>query len=109
MICRVGALVVLAGNKAGGTGEVIPSPGVKEEVTIALELGKPIIPIGVSGHVAREVWEAATQNPEKYLPGLNAAAELKTLGDDSASTSQLLEAVLSLLKQAEANALGRGH
>lgn len=109
MICRVGALVVLAGNKAGGTGEVIPSPGVKEEVAIALELGKPIIPIGVSGHVAREVWEAATQNPEKYLPGLNAAAELKTLGDDSASTSQLLEAVLSLLKQSEANALGRGH
>ncbi len=108
MICRVGALIVLAGNKAGDTGEVTPSPGVREEVEIALELGKPVIPIGISGHVAREVWEAAARDPEKYLPGLNAAAELQTLGDESASTSQLLESVLSLLRRAEAIACGRG-
>ena len=108
MICRVGALIVLAGNKAGDTSEVTPSPGVREEVEIALELGKPVIPIGISGHVAREVWEAAARDPEKYLPGLNAAAELQTLGDDSASTSQLLESVMSLLKRAEAIACGQG-
>lgn len=108
MICRVGALIVLAGNKVGDTGEVTPSPGVSEEVEIALELGKPVIPIGMSGHMAREVWEAVVRDPEKYLPGLNAAEELKTLGDDSASTSQLLESVMSLLKRAEAVACGRG-
>lgn len=108
MICRVGALVVLAGNKAADNGEVLPSLGVEEEVAIALELGKPVIPIGVSGHVAREMWEAAVKNPAMYLPGLNATAELQTLGDDSATTAQLLNAVLSLLKQAEAIASGRG-
>ncbi len=108
MICRVGALIVVAGNKAGENGEVSSSPGVKEEVTIALELGKPVIPIGVSGHVAREVWNAAVQTPEKYLPGLNATAELQTLGDDSSTTAQLMNAVLTLLRQAEAIASGRG-
>lgn len=108
MICRVGAMVVLAGNKASDAGGVEPSAGVKEEVAIALELGKPVIPIGVSGHVAREIWEAALRAPEKYLPGLNAVTELETLGDDSATTSQWLDAVLSLLTKAEAIASGRG-
>jgi hypothetical protein len=108
MICRVGAMVVLAGNKASDAGGVEPSAGVKEEVAIALELGKPVIPVGVSGHVAREIWEAALRAPERYLPGLNAVTELETLGDDSATTSQWLDAVLSLLTKAEAIASGRG-
>ena len=67
-----------------------------------------MIPVGVSGHVAREIWEAALRAPEKYLPGLNAVTELETLGDDSATTSQWLDAVLSLLTKAEAIASGRG-
>lgn len=108
MICRVGAMVVLAGNKIGNSGEAMMSPGVREEVAIALELGKPVIPIGVSGHVAHEVWEAAMHAPETYLPGLKSAAELKTLGDATATTAQLLDAVMSLLKQAETAASGRG-
>lgn len=109
MICRVGAVVVLAGNKEDGATNVVPSPGVKEEVEIALELCKPVIPVGVTGHVAREVWVAAVQSPEKYLPGLNAAAELQILGDESSTTTQLLGAVMSLLRQAEVIASGKGY
>jgi len=52
MIARVGALVVVAGNKADGVGGSMPSTGVEEEVHIALRLRKPVIPVGVSGHVA---------------------------------------------------------
>jgi len=52
---------------------------------------------------------AAVQSPEKYLPGLNAAAELQILGDESSTTTQLLGAVMSLLRQAEVIASGKGY
>lgn len=35
-------MVVVSGNKTGDDGTVIPSPGVDEEVKIALRLGKPV-------------------------------------------------------------------
>jgi hypothetical protein len=101
MIFRVGALVVLAGNKADHAGETILSNGVEEEVQIALALGKPVIPIGVSGHVARRVWDQAINNPEMFLPGLECSAELKILGDEKSSIGRLVGAVISLLERAE--------
>lgn len=104
MVSRVGAVVVLAGNKVDAEGKPIPSNGVEEEVGIALGLGKPIIPIGMSGHVARDVWSRATNNPQKFLPGLDCAAELTILGSDESSIGQVIAAVSALLELAERNA-----
>ena len=101
MISRVGAMVVVSGNKAGGDGIVIASPGVEEEVQIALRLGKPVIPIGVSGHVAHRFWESAIADPQQYLPGIQCDAELTILGDQSSSVEQLVGATMSLLERAE--------
>ena len=70
LISQVGAVVVLAGNKKSADGTVIPSNGVEEEVEIALRLGKPIIPIGATGHVAEAIWKEASLSPDKYLPGI---------------------------------------
>lgn len=52
LISRVGALAVVPGNKADANGCCIPSSGIEEEVQIALDLGKPMILIGLTGHVA---------------------------------------------------------
>lgn len=101
MIARVGAVVVIAGNKADGSGPPVLSAGVEEEVQIALKLGKPVIPIGVSGHVAHQVWQAAMATPDRYLPGRNAPAELALLGKEDASNEHLINAVGVLLERAE--------
>lgn len=101
MISRVGAMVVVSGNKTGDDGTVIASPGVDEEVQIALRLGKPVVPIGVSGHVAQRVWEKAVAHPEQYLPGLKCDAELAILGDQNSTTGQLIGAIICLLEKAE--------
>ncbi len=107
LIARVGAVVVIAGNKADENGVAILSAGVEEEVQIALRLGKPVIPIGVSGHVAHELWTKALVTPDRFLPGLNAVAELAVLGDRSATNEQLVSTVVALLERAERIASAR--
>lgn len=102
MIARVGAVVVIAGNKADGSGAPVLSTGVEEEVQIAMGLGKPVIPIGVSGHVAQVLWERAVTTPELFLPGLNGSAELALLGDPNVANEQIVSAVMALLDRAEA-------
>jgi nucleotide-binding universal stress UspA family protein len=101
MISRVGAIVVIAGNKASDAGSTILSNGVEEEVQIALSLGKPVIPVGVSGHVAHAMWRSAVADRQRYLPGLDCATELKTLGDERSSVEQLVGAIVALLARAE--------
>lgn len=80
----------------------MPSAGVEEEVQIALGLRKPVIPIGVSGHVAQALWQQAMAKPEHFLPGLVGADALALLGESCATNEQIVSAVISLLKQAEA-------
>ncbi len=100
LIARSGVIVVMAGNReiAGAT-EI--SPGVLEEVDIALREGKRVIPIGATGHAARKVWEKAIAEPERYLPGVKASKELKTLGDSKATNDQLINALFKLLEKGE--------
>ncbi len=100
LIARSGAVVVVSGNRAQGVGHEV-SPGVLEEVDIALREGRRVIPIGASGHAARKVWEMAIADPARYLPGLSGTKELTTLGDPNATNQQLANAVFSLLGKAE--------
>jgi Sir2- and TIR-associating SLOG family/SIR2-like domain len=101
LISRVGAVVVVAGNKRDGPTGIRLSEGVIQEVDIARRLGKFIIPIGVTGHVARQVWNQATADPQAYLPNLSVNADLQTLGDDTAGDAAVLDAVFSILRAAE--------
>ena len=107
MIARAGAVVVLAGNKKDSSGKIVRSPGVDEEVEIALRLGKPVIPVGQSGHVAGELWRVAMLQPHQYLPGIDSVSELRVLGDDQATIDQVVAAVVALLQKAEAYASSR--
>ncbi|MEX8504770.1 SIR2 family protein [Leptothrix ochracea] len=101
MISRVGAVVVLAGSKAGENGNPIPSNGVEEEVQIALHLGKVVIPVGMSGHIAHQVWLAAMADPKRYLPGIECQTELALLGDPNSSVTDVIGAITTLLEHAE--------
>jgi hypothetical protein len=108
LISRVGALVVLAGNKAGPDGKVVLSNGVEEEVEIALSLGKPIIPVGMSGHVAQSAWTAANADPDRYLPGIECKSELTILGNADSTNEQIVDAVITLLQRSERIASTKG-
>lgn len=100
LIARSGLIVVMAGNREQAGGAEI-SPGVLEEVDIALREGKRVIPIGATGYAARKVWEKAIADPERYLPGVKASEELNMLGDSKATNDQLIKALFGLLGKAE--------
>jgi hypothetical protein len=101
LLSRVGAVVVVAGNKGEPGAPIQQSSGVLEEVSIALRLHKFIIPIGATGHVAHAVWQQAIKSPEKYLPGLDVLSALRTLGDVHATNETLLSATIDILSAAE--------
>lgn len=101
LLSRVGSVVVVAGNKLDPTGRLSSSTGVIEEVEIALRLGKFVVPVGASGHVAEQIWNKAIASPDKYLPGLGMLDELKLLGDKHASNDQLLNAIFAILHAAD--------
>ncbi|ATE61884.1 SIR2 family protein [Thauera sinica] len=107
LIAQVGALVVIAGNKAVEGDSVVPSGGIEEEVRIALRLGKPVIPVGLTGYVAHAVWEAACAAPDRYLPGIDGTAELEVLGNAASTVQEIVGAVSSLLTKAEKIASAR--
>lgn len=100
LLARCGIVVVIAGNRQSKE-DVEISPGVLEEVEIALREGKRVIPIGATGHVARSVWEDAITSPDRYLPGIKSHHELRTLGDVKATNEQLLGALFILLEKCE--------
>ena len=101
MISRVGAVVVISGNKDDGCGSHVASAGVEEEVSIALSMGKPVIPVGISGHVANSYWQQTMAKLAIFLPGLNGIKELTVLGDPLATNKQITNAVSELLQHAQ--------
>jgi hypothetical protein len=98
MIAGAGVCVVLAGNKVVD-GATIPANGVREEIAIARAQGKPVIPIGATGHVARELWEESSARPADFV-GVGAIAEqLGALGNEATPIPTLVNAVIEALRR----------
>jgi hypothetical protein len=97
MISNAGVCVVLAGNKLV-TGSVVPADGVRQEVEIARAKGRVIIPIGATGHVARELWEECRARPQEWYGRADVASKLDVLGDSSAPVGSLVQAVIDIIK-----------
>jgi hypothetical protein len=104
LLSRAGAVIVIAGNKASDAGGIQRSNGVVEEVNVAQALGKIVIPIGVTGHVADDLWKQAMNNPGHFLPGLDVQQSLAVLGDRTVSDEAIVDAVFAILEAARQQA-----
>lgn len=97
MIANTGVCIVLAGNKTE-SGKVVPANGVYQEVEIARSLGKVVIPIGATGHIARQIWDQIHGDMTNYYGSLEATKLLDILGNPSSNVASLVHAVIDLLK-----------
>jgi hypothetical protein len=98
MAAQSGATVFICGNKQNpaGPGTII-SPGVMKELDKALANNHILVPIGCTGHAAKEIWDLVTADPKKYFGDVDVHSELRILGDSSATDDAIVGAVLAVL------------
>lgn len=96
MAAQAGASIFIAGNKLQGS-DVIESPGVFAEFEEAKKNQHFIIPIGVSGHAAKRIWDEVVADPARFFPGIDVKPELDSLGNTASTNENLVRAVLSVL------------
>jgi hypothetical protein len=59
-------------------------------------------PIGATGHAARKLWEKVNGNLDTYFPDGGVKGHFKTLGKESSTNDELVDAVVGILKQIRA-------
>jgi hypothetical protein len=98
MIAYAGIAIFMFGNKLQD-GQVVPAGGVRREFEIAKNQGLKLIPIGVTGFMAEELWKDVNENFDAYYR--KASAELKTafasLNDSSVALTEHIETVIRML------------
>lgn len=80
-------------------GTTVPANGVREEIAIARAQGKPVIPIGATGHVAREVWEECRARPGDFVGAAVIGDQLAALGEETTPIPTLVQAVVEALRR----------
>lgn len=97
MIDRAGVALFLFGNKLSENG-IVFSNGMREEYAIAKRKGLFVVPIGATGYMADELW---TEINSEMQSNPSVSDEMKGLftkiGDKSAATDDLIDAVLKIL------------
>lgn len=99
MMAGAGVCIVLAGNKRDASGAIVAADGVREEAEIARASGKAIIPIGATGHVAKELWDICRTSPAGYIGTADVGKNLEALGDPATDIGDMVKAVIDILKQ----------
>jgi hypothetical protein len=96
MLATVGFTLVIAGVKMQGE-EVVRSAGIDEEVAISLEGRSFVIPIGMTGHIAEELWtDYDADLPSVYGVAPDAGA-WATLNDRAADDAAIVMAIVKIM------------
>jgi len=97
MIGKAGFAVFLSGNKLVG-GSVVTADGVEKEFDIAVEFGVTPIPIGATGHAARDLWTRVSGDLKKFYGGSaqKISKDFNMLNSNTASNDELLAAVFNI-------------
>lgn len=99
MIETAGIAIFFMGNKIVD-GKTIIADGVKKEFKIAHELGLTIIPIGSSGHMAKELWVEVMSHVSQYYDetNTNLINAIKELGDEVEKPEQLISKIINVVE-----------
>jgi hypothetical protein len=93
MITRCGAAIFIA-----GTSRTSPvSRGVMQEFRLACELGKTVIPVGVTGFAAREIWMTMRPGIQHAYGGAVSDELFGRLNDDSLDNDRIVDAIFEMM------------
>lgn len=98
LISHSGYVVFVCGNKKGPAGGIERAGGVWEEFEIAQELKKFPIPIGSTGSVAGEIWQAVSKDLATFFGSCDVAEPLGVLNDPNAEPKKIVDAVMEIIR-----------
>src|SRR5260370_5152614 len=93
MLDYAGIAVFLFGNKRDpASGGIIPSNGMREEFDLCVERGAYPLPVGATGFMARQLWEAMNRDLTKFYPAASPefTADFGLLGDTTKTGAELV-------------------
>lgn len=100
MITLSGIAIFVFGNKIDEeSNELINAKGVRQEFEIAKSQGCSLIPIGITGYMAYELWKEVNTKFENYYPNnKNLKDEFEQLGDSKKSLDEIVTVLNKIIK-----------
>jgi hypothetical protein len=104
MIATAGIAVFVFGNRRNDKGEIESAPGVQEEFTIAADLELLLVPVGATGHKARELYDrVSAEFDSRYANHADWREMFVSLGEtiDAPSLAQRITALVVNIAQGD--------
>lgn len=100
MIGDAGIAVFVFGNKRDSE-TVTNSNGMREEFDLCLKANVCPLPIGLTGHMAKELWTDVCSRFDAIYPGASSAfrSKFQALGETATDRSQLAQLVMDLVAE----------
>ena len=99
MLANVGFSIFICGNRlAQSSNEIEVGKGVLEEFDLIVKLGRYPIPVGASGHAAKQIWEMVMTKPSAYY-GTDVTSELGVLGDVGRGNDEYIAAIFNIISK----------
>ncbi|PZP84031.1 MAG: hypothetical protein DI582_09785 [Azospirillum brasilense] len=103
MIAHAGVALFMFGNKIDPNDaekkNIVLADGMRREFEIAKEKGLKLIPIGITGYVAAELWQEINKDLDSYYPGASDAFKeaFAALNDEKTTLPQCTDIILRML------------
>lgn len=100
MISLAGITIFVFGNKPDKDGKIVEANGVIREWEIAVEKGRVVIPVGVTGFAAQRIWELVSEKPEVYYKDIEwIIPMIAELADSKLIRSELVDKLTRILQR----------
>jgi Sir2- and TIR-associating SLOG family/SIR2-like domain len=101
MIGNAGFALFLSGNQLdAATNQTVIATGVLQEFEIAKQLQLYPIPVGATGHAAKQIWDEVYAKLDTFYPGKGVKTHFETLNNPKKSNKELIEAIFAIIKRA---------
>ena len=97
-----GAVVVIGGKKVDADGNLVDADGVIKEVSIAIDTGKLVIPVGSTGGAAKIVANQLLSIDETDDQGMRVRPknkDIEYLLEDARTTDEIISKIFEIIKQ----------
>jgi hypothetical protein len=102
MITRCGVAIFIAGTSRTS----LVSRGVMQEFELARKLGKIIIPVGVTGYAAKEIWTTLQPTIETTYSGRISKELFGRLNEPSLDNEKIIDTIFDIIRDAAQDDLG---